>query len=103
MSSEKCQWWRILSKEFENFLGQKGIRHEMTVARTPEQNGVAERMDRTLTEVARSNMLSHAGMPNMFQAKERYWRLMSEIGYDLRRRSRIRRHPMKCGIGRKPN
>ena len=37
-----------LSKEFK----AKGMRHEMTVAYSPEQNGVAERMNRTLMESA---------------------------------------------------
>ena len=38
----------------------------MSVPHSPEQNGVAERMNRTLMESARS-MLSHAGLSN------RYW------------------------------
>ena len=32
-----------VSNEFETYLKSKGIRHETTVAYTPEQNGVAER------------------------------------------------------------
>ena len=43
-----------LSKEFEEYLKLKGIRHELTIAHTPEQNGVAERMNRTLMESARA-------------------------------------------------
>ena len=34
-----------MSKECKDFLKSKGIRHEMTVRDTPEQNGVAERMN----------------------------------------------------------
>ena len=41
-----------LSKEFQQYLKTKGIRHELTIAHTPEQNGVAERMNRTLIESA---------------------------------------------------
>ena len=37
-----------LSNEFKAFLTQHGIKHELTVAYTPQQNGVAERMNRTL-------------------------------------------------------
>ena len=39
----------------------KGIQHELTVPHSPEQNGVAERMNRTLTESARA-MIAHANL-----------------------------------------
>ena len=39
-----------------------------TVPHTPEQNGVAERMNRTLMESARS-MLAHAGLPHCYWAE----------------------------------
>jgi transposase InsO family protein len=42
------------SKEFEEFCKQRGILHQTSVPYTPEQNGVAERMNRTLVESARS-------------------------------------------------
>lgn len=42
------------SKEFERFLKSEGIRHETTIPKTPEQNGVAERMNRSLLEMIRS-------------------------------------------------
>ena len=35
------------SEEFKRYLKTEGIRHELTVPKTPEQNGVAERMNRT--------------------------------------------------------
>ena len=38
---------------------------EKTIPRTPQQNGVAERMNRTLNERARSMRL-HAGLPKTF-------------------------------------
>lgn len=57
-----------VSAEFENYLKSKGIHHELTVAYTPQQNGVAERMNRTLMESSRS-MLSHAGLPNSYWAE----------------------------------
>ncbi|GJX04824.1 putative ribonuclease H-like domain-containing protein [Tanacetum coccineum] len=45
--------------EFKNrdmleFCGNKGIKQEYSNARTPQQNGVAERMNRTLIEAART-------------------------------------------------
>ena len=35
----------------KDFFKKNGIRHERTVPKTPEQNGVAERMNRTLVEL----------------------------------------------------
>ena len=40
-----------LGNDFKNYLSENGIHHQLTVAYTPQQNGVAERMNRTLTEV----------------------------------------------------
>ena len=45
------------SAKFENFLKQKGIRHEISAPYSPQQNGVAEQMNRTLVESARSMLL----------------------------------------------
>ena len=56
------------SKEFQEYLKSQGIHHEMTVPHSPQQNGVAERKNRTLVEAARS-MLSHAKLPKMFWAE----------------------------------
>ena len=44
------------SSEFEEFLKSEGIQHHKTIPKTPEQNGVAERMNRTLVEMTRSIM-----------------------------------------------
>lgn len=54
--------------EFSNFLVKKGIQHQLTNIYTPQQNGVAERYNRTLLDLARS-MLADAGMPKMFWAE----------------------------------
>ena len=54
-----------LSGEFKTYLKSKGIRHELTVPHTPEQNGVAERMNRTLMETAPS-MIAHAGLSDKY-------------------------------------
>jgi transposase InsO family protein len=43
--------------KFEKHLEDEGIRHERTVPKTPEENGVAERLNRTLVESARSTLL----------------------------------------------
>ena len=57
-----------LSGEFETYLKSKGIRHELTVPHTPEENGVAKRRNRTLIESTRS-MISHAGLPDSYWAE----------------------------------
>ena len=39
-----------MSTDFQEYLKKKGIKHETSVAHCPQQNGVAERMNRTLLE-----------------------------------------------------
>lgn len=51
-----------LSWEFTNFLKEEGITRQLTVEYTPQQNGVAERSNRTLVEMARC-MLTQTGTP----------------------------------------
>ncbi|GJR53335.1 retrovirus-related pol polyprotein from transposon TNT 1-94 [Tanacetum coccineum] len=55
----------FLSKEFSDFCFEHGIKRELTAPYTPEQNGVAERKNRTVVEMARS-MLKSKGLPNSF-------------------------------------
>jgi hypothetical protein len=52
---------------FKEFCAANGIRMEKTIPGTPQQNGVAERMNMTLNERARSMRL-HAGLPKTFWA-----------------------------------
>ncbi|GJY36760.1 putative ribonuclease H-like domain-containing protein [Tanacetum coccineum] len=59
--------------EFKNrdvieFCGLKGIKREYSNARTPQQNGVAERKNMTLIEAART-MLADSFLPNTFWAE----------------------------------
>ena len=56
------------SVEFTMYLKKEGVHHEFTVPKTPQQNGVAEWMNRTLVEVVRS-MLSDAKLPKIFWAE----------------------------------
>nr|GFC06815.1 integrase, catalytic region, zinc finger, CCHC-type, peptidase aspartic, catalytic [Tanacetum cinerariifolium] len=50
------------------YFAAEGIHHQTSVARTPEQNGVVERRNRTLVESART-MLSAAKVPLFFWAE----------------------------------
>nr|GEZ56823.1 ribonuclease H-like domain-containing protein [Tanacetum cinerariifolium] len=52
----------------ENIVPSGGIEREYSNARTPQQNGVAKRKNRTLIEVART-MLAGLFLPNTFWAK----------------------------------
>ena len=57
-----------VSAEFQSYLKKEGVCHELTVPKTPEQNGVAERMNRTLVESVRA-MLADARLPHRFWAE----------------------------------
>ena len=50
---------------FRHYCKSNGIRHERSVPKTPQHNGVAERMNRTIVERIRT-MLSHAKLPKSF-------------------------------------
>nr|GEX27175.1 retrovirus-related Pol polyprotein from transposon TNT 1-94 [Tanacetum cinerariifolium] len=50
------------------YFAADGIHHQTSVARTPEQNGVVERWNRTLVEAART-MISAAKVPLFFWAE----------------------------------
>jgi hypothetical protein len=53
------------SNEFIEFCEQHGIKRQFSVAGTPQQNGVAERMNRTIQQMARA-MLDDSGTPDTF-------------------------------------
>ncbi|KAK1682301.1 hypothetical protein QYE76_043149 [Lolium multiflorum] len=57
--------------EFKNytlndFLSDEGIRHQYSAAYTPQQNGVAERKNRTLLDMARSMMAEYKSRYNFW-------------------------------------
>ncbi|KAL4579910.1 hypothetical protein LXL04_016080 [Taraxacum kok-saghyz] len=56
------------NQTFEAFLTEKGIDHNFSAPRTPLQNGVVERRNRSLCEAARS-MLKFAALPLSFWAE----------------------------------
>ena len=53
------------STEFSAYMTVKGVQHQLTAPRTPPQNGIAERANRTVAEVARA-MLHAAGLSPAF-------------------------------------
>ncbi len=54
----------FIYKPFLQYCKENGIQRQLTVRRTPQQNGVAERKNPTIEEMARS-MLKGKGLPNM--------------------------------------
>ncbi|KAL2250008.1 UNVERIFIED_CONTAM: Retrovirus-related Pol polyprotein from transposon TNT 1-94 [Sesamum indicum] len=55
------------SEGIKNYCADHGIRMQKTISGTPQQNGVAKRMNRTLNERARCMRLK-SGLPKMFWA-----------------------------------
>ncbi|GKD47063.1 putative ribonuclease H-like domain-containing protein, partial [Tanacetum coccineum] len=56
------------NREMNQFCEMKGILRQFSVSRTPQQNGVAKRRNRTLIEAART-MLTDSKLPTTFSAE----------------------------------
>lgn len=62
INRKRVKWMRsdgggeYLSRQLQTWFSQKGIRHESTTAYSPESNGKAERLNRTLLDSARCMM-----------------------------------------------
>jgi transposase InsO family protein len=56
------------NSQIEGFLEEEGIKHEFSSPYTPQQNGVVERKNRTLLDMART-MLDEYKTPDRFWAK----------------------------------
>jgi transposase InsO family protein len=52
--------------QVEEFLEEEGIKHEFSAPYTPQQNGVVERKNRTLTDMARMMLVE-------FKTPKRFW------------------------------
>ncbi|KAG6524805.1 hypothetical protein ZIOFF_014749 [Zingiber officinale] len=59
------------SKEFHNFCEDEGVERQLTVRYTPQQNGVTERKNQTIVEMAKS-MMHEKGLPKIFWAEAVY-------------------------------
>ncbi|KAJ9557555.1 hypothetical protein OSB04_012169 [Centaurea solstitialis] len=84
----------------ETFFDRKGISQNFSSVRTPQQNGVAERRNRTLIEAARS-MLSEANLATQFWAEA-----VNTACYTQNRSlivKRFRRTPYELFRNRKPS
>ncbi|GJV78341.1 putative ribonuclease H-like domain-containing protein [Tanacetum coccineum] len=63
-----CNGTEFKNYALNEFCAKKGIKREFSVVRTPQQNGVAERKNRTLIEAART-MLADSLLPIPFWAE----------------------------------
>ena len=54
--------------KMKRYLREHQIHHEITDPHTPKQNGVAERLNRTIIEKARA-MVAHAGLHKKYWAE----------------------------------
>nr|GEX55835.1 hypothetical protein [Tanacetum cinerariifolium] len=59
------------NKEMNQFCEMKGILRQFSVARTPQQNGVAKRSNKTLIEAART-MLADSKLPTTFLSRSNH-------------------------------
>lgn len=87
------------NRKLEDHLKRLGIRHQTTADYTPEQNGLAERVNRTIVERARC-MLFEANLPKVF------WAEATATAVYLINRSPTKGHsvtPEEVWSGRKPN
>jgi hypothetical protein len=78
------------NEEFEKFFQSEGIIRQLSVVDTPEQNGVAERINRAFLEIVRA-LLIEAGLDM------RYWRIALEMAVYI---NNIR--PTKAVLGMVP-
>ncbi|KAM2045153.1 hypothetical protein ACFX1T_009386 [Malus domestica] len=87
------------SKKFQEFCEANGIRRPLTVPRSPQQNGVAERKNRTILDMARS-MLKSKRLP------KELWAEAVACAVYLSNRSPTRsvwgKTPQEAWSGRKP-
>uniref|UniRef100_A0A8I7BEB6 Integrase catalytic domain-containing protein n=1 Tax=Hordeum vulgare subsp. vulgare TaxID=112509 RepID=A0A8I7BEB6_HORVV len=84
----------------EEFLSDEGIEHQYSAPYTPQQNGVAERKNRTLVEMARS-MLDKYKSPHSFWAEA--VNTSCHASNRLFLRSILEKTPYELLTGNKPN
>ena len=89
-----------VNREFTEFLKQEGIRRQLTVPYTPQQNGIAERVNRTLVEMGRCMIIDSS-------VCEFLWAEAINTAVFLRNRSPTKvlqdLTPYEAWGGRKPN
>jgi transposase InsO family protein len=87
------------SNEFEDFCRSQGISHEVTAPYTPQHNGLAERRNRTLLNMARS-MIKQKCLPHKFWGEA-----VTTAAYILNKcpTKKLKLVPEEAWYGRKPS
>jgi transposase InsO family protein len=87
------------SNEFEEFCAKQGMERQLTVAYSPQQNGVAERRNRTICEMARSVLIEK-------EMLVKFWAEAVSTAVYLQNRcyttSVMEKTPFEAFTGRKP-
>ncbi|CAI7832828.1 unnamed protein product [Closterium sp. NIES-53] len=90
----------FVNAELEKWMKSKGIKHDVTTPYTPQQNGAAERLDRTLVEAVRS-LLQHSKLGS------EWWGEASSLAAWIRNRLPTKvlpgTTPFEAWSGTKPN
>ncbi|CAL2227983.1 unnamed protein product [Prunus armeniaca] len=87
------------SNEFNRFCDEMGMERQLTVAYSPQQNGVAERKNRTIVEMAKS-MMFEKSIPLEFWAEA-----VNTVVYILNKcptKALVKKTPFEAYSGRKP-
>ncbi|TPX47302.1 DNA-directed DNA polymerase [Chytriomyces confervae] len=93
---------KFINKKFTRWCEANGVKHEVSTPYTPEQNGIAERKNRTIVEMCRT-MLADAKMD-----KEKYWTYAFEMAVYIRNQCPTRattgsKTPYEALTGKRPN
>ena len=86
--------------DFEEYCNKHGINHNFSAPRTPQQNGVVERKNRNLQEMAKT-MLNEKNLPKYFWVE-----VVNTSYYVLNRillRSILKKTPYELWKNKKPN
>ena len=88
------------SKEFNLYCEENGIKIQFLAARTPQQNGVAERKNKTMTEMAKT-------MLNDSQISDKFWGQAVHTSVHILNKGLLRndndKNPYELWIGRLAN
>jgi transposase InsO family protein len=91
---------KFKNTQVEDYLDQQGIKHEFSAPYTPQQNVVAERLNRTLIESART-------MLDEYKTSDRFWVEAINTAYHAVNRlylhQLLKKTPYELLTGNKPN
>jgi transposase InsO family protein len=91
---------KLKNAKIYEYCDDKGIKHEFSSKYTPEQNGIVERKNRTLIDMARS-MLAEYNVPDSYWAKA--INTACHASNRLYCHELLKKTPYELLIGRKPN